>query len=133
MKKYFILLLAIICKLSFAQNADTITLEFCQQKALENYPLIIQKDLINKSGELKMSNLAKAYMPQLSLNGQATYQSAVTEIPINIPNLEIPSLYKDMYKATLDVTQIIYDGGLTSRQKKLVTISLESDLQGLVT
>ena len=131
MKKIFFLLLFPIS--AFSQNTDTLTLDLCQQKALENYPLIKQKDLINKTNELKLFNITKTYLPQLSLNGQATYQSEVTEIPIHIPGMEIPSLYKDMYKATLDVTQVIYDGGLTSKQKKLEMVSLQSNLQSLET
>ncbi len=131
MKKYILLLLLIYCKMSFSQ--DTLTLDICQKKAMENYPLIKQKDLINKASEIRLFNIGKTYLPQLSLNGQATYQSAVTEIPINIPGIKIPSLYQDQYKATFDVTEIIYDGGLTSKQKNLEKISLQSDLQSLET
>ena len=131
MKK--ILLILLFPVIAFSQNPDTLTLDFCQQKALENYPLIKQKDLLNKTSELKLFNIAKAYLPQLSLNGQATYQSEVTELPIHIPGMEIPSLYKDMYKATFDVSQVIYDGGLTSAQKKLEALSLQSELQNVET
>lgn len=119
--------------LGYALKDDTLTLDNCQQKALENYPLIKQKDLINKTSELKLFNITKTYLPQLSLNGQATYQSAVTELPITIPGMDIPSLYKDQYKATLDITEVIYDGGLTSKQKKLEQVSLQSELQSLET
>jgi outer membrane protein TolC len=133
MRKYILLLLILICKVSFSQTADTLTLDICQKKALENYPMIKQKDLINKTSELKLFNIAKTYLPQLSLNGQATYQSDVTELPIHIPGIQIPSLYKDQYKATFDVTEVIYDGGLTSKQKKLEQVSLQSNLQSLET
>jgi outer membrane protein TolC len=131
MKK--IILILLFPAIAFSQKSDTVTLDFCQKKALENYPLIKQKDLLNKASEIKLFNIGKTYLPQLSLNGQATYQSAVTEIPIHIPGIEIASLYKDMYKATFDITQVIYDGGLTSKQKKLEEISLKSDLQDVET
>ena len=80
MRKYILLFLILFCKVSFSQTSDTLTLDICQKKALENYPLIKQKDLINKTSELKLLNIAKVYLPQLNLNGQATYQSAVTDI-----------------------------------------------------
>ncbi len=131
MKKYFILLILLSAGKIFSQQTDTLTLDFCQQKALENYPLLKQKDILNSASEIKISDFAKTYLPQFSLNGQATYQSETTEIPINIPGLDIPSLYKDAYKATFDVTQIIYDGGLVSTQKKLETASLQSELQSV--
>jgi outer membrane protein TolC len=47
--------------------------------------------------------------------------------------MNIPSLYQDQYKATLDVSEVIYDGGLTSKQKKLEQVSLQSELQSLET
>jgi outer membrane protein TolC len=131
MKKYIFLLLLLNAGKIFSQQTDTLTLDFCQQKALENYPILKQKDLLNTASEIKISDFAKAYLPQFSLNGQATYQSETTEIPINIPGLDIPSLYKDAYKATFDVTQVIYDGGLVSNQKKLEAASLQADLQSV--
>ncbi|HNW98794.1 MAG TPA: TolC family protein [Bacteroidales bacterium] len=138
MKKYILLLfLLMIMLVSTALNqqvfsqTDTLTLDFCQQKALENYPLLKQKNLLNNASEINLSDNAKAYLPQIALNGQATYQSETTELPIKIPNVEIPSLYKDAYKATLDVTQVIYDGGLVSAKNKLEKASIQADLQSV--
>jgi len=133
MRKYILLFLILFWKVSFSQTSDTLTLDICQKKALENYPLIKQKDLINKTSELKLFNIAKAYLPQLNLNGQATYQSAVTTLPISIPHVTIPTLDKDQYKATLDVTETFYDGSLSAKQKKLEQVSLQSNLQELET
>jgi outer membrane protein TolC len=133
MRKYILLLLILFCKMSFSQSPDTLTLDICQKKALANYPLIKQKDLINKTSELKLFNIAKAYLPQLNLNGQATYQSEVTELPFAIPHVTIPTLDKDQYKAAFDVTENIYDGGLSAKQKKLEQVSLQSNLQDLET
>ena len=133
MRKYILLFLILFYKISFSQNADTLTLDFCQKKALENYPVLKQKDLLTTANDIAISNFTKAYLPQLSLNGQATYQSATTELPIHIPGLQIPSLDKDAYKATLDVTQLIYDGGMSANQKKLETASTQADLQNVET
>ncbi len=131
MKKIILILLLPFA--AFSQKKDSITLDYCQKKALENYPLIKQKDLLNKASEIKLFNITKTSLPLLSLNGQATYQSAVTELPIHIPGVVIPTLDKDMYKATLDIVQPIYSGGLTAKQKKLEEISLKSDLQDVET
>ena len=133
MKKIILLFLILFCKLSFSQTSDTLTLDICQKKALENYPLIKQKDLINKTSELKLFDIAKAYLPQLNLNGQATYQSEVTELPFAIPHITIPTLDKDQYKAAFDITENIYDGGYSAKQKKLEQVSLQSNLQDLET
>ena len=133
MRKYILLFLILFCRFTFSQIPDTLTLDICQKKALENYPLIKQKDLISKTSELKLINIAKVYLPQLNLNGQATYQSEVTELPIVIPHVTIPTLDKDQYKAELDVNENIYDGGQSAKQKKLEQVSLQSNLQDLET
>ena len=111
----------------FAQKTDTLTLTACQQLAIENYPLIKQKDLLSASADLRIKNLNTSYLPQLSLNGQATYQSAVTQIPQFSPLVSVPSISKDQYKLTVDLNQTIWDGGLTSAQKKLEISSLQAD------
>jgi outer membrane protein TolC len=111
---------------------ESVTLEICHAKALENYPLARQKELLPETHDLKIKNLNKNYMPQMNVNGQAHYQSDVTKTPIqNIPGINIPTVEKDWYKITLDVNQTIYDGSNTSRQKDLEDISLEIDKKGL--
>lgn len=112
---------------AFSQQADTLKLLFCQQQAIENYPLIKQKDLLAVSADLKIKNFNTSYFPQLTLNGQATYQSAVTQIPQFSPLFSSPDASKDQYKLTLDLNQVIWDGGQTSAQKKLEISSLQAD------
>lgn len=89
----------------------SLTLDDCQKQAQLNYPLIKKRALINRTEAYSVENAAKGYLPQFSINGQATYQSAVTEIPINIPGSELPQLKKDQYKVYGEVNQTLYDGG----------------------
>lgn len=127
MKKIFLLFLVLPFGEALAQQADTISLNNCRQLAIANYPLIKQKDLLSEAAGLKIKNLNMNYFPQVSLNGQATYQSAVTEIPKISPMFDFPSMSKDQYKVTLDVNQTIWDGGTTSAQKKLENSNLLAD------
>lgn len=119
----FILLL-----LSFSLNAQTLTLEECYQKATQNYPLIKRNDLIAKTKAYNLENAAKAWLPQIQVIGQATYQTEVTQVPISLPNMKIDPPSKDQYKIYADVQQNIYDGGIISNQKKLAEIQSEADL-----
>lgn len=100
------------------------TLEECQELARKNYPLIKQYNLIDHAQEYNLSNISKTYLPQFSLNGQATYQSEVTKIPIDLSSLSIPMeitpLDKDQYKATIDINQTIWDGGIARSQKRII-------------
>jgi len=115
-----------------AWSQESVTLEMCYSKALENYPLAKQNELLPQSHDIRIKNLNKNFMPQMAVNGQAHYQSDVTKTPIqNIPGINIPTVEKDWYKVSLDVTQTIYDGSNTSRQKDVEDISLEIDKQGL--
>src|SRR5574344_2082008 len=54
-----------------------ITLEQCQQKARENYPMVKQFDLIEQTRQYNISNASKGYLPQGSVSVKATYQSDV--------------------------------------------------------
>lgn len=96
-----------------------ITLQECQQKARANYPLIQQYGLLEKSAAYNLSNAGKGYLPQLSLSAKATYQSEVTEIPIQLPGVET-DMRKDQYQAVLELNQVIWDGGSIKAQKETV-------------
>ncbi|MFN8154875.1 MAG: TolC family protein [Bacteroidia bacterium] len=100
---------------------DNTTLEQVLNAANTHYPLTKQRDLVEQSKDFSLAALNRAFLPQLSINGQATYQSEVTELPIkiNLPGLNIEGLDKDQYKATADVNQILFDGGNISAQKNV--------------
>jgi len=111
---------------------DSITLEMCYQKAIGNYPLSQQDSLLSVSNELKIKNLNKNYLPQLMVNGQMHYQSDVISIQFeNVPGISIPTVEKDWYKITLDANQVIYDGGITAKQKELENTKLAIDKQNV--
>ena len=103
--------------LLFAQ--EPVTLELCQQWARENQPVLKQSGLYQQILDLKNENNATTTLPQVTLNGQATYQSSVTKIGLSIPNMNIPTVDKDQYKFYLDLKQTIWDGGL-SKAKALI-------------
>ena len=105
---------------SVAQDSiKSLNLEQAYQMARANYPLIKQKDLVAKSAFLTIENINTAYLPQLSVNGQASYQSDVTSIKIPIPNFSMTPLSKDQYKFWGELNQLIYDGGIIKNQKEL--------------
>lgn len=85
----------------------------------KNYPAVKHKDLVKQTAAISVENLQKGFLPQFSLSGQATYQSDVTKVPVSLPGLSIESPSKDQYKLVADVSQLIYDGGMTKEQKGL--------------
>jgi outer membrane protein TolC len=100
-------------------SADTLTISQCYEKARQNYPLIRQAELIKKSGEYTVANISKGYLPQINITGQATYQSAVTQLPISLPGVSVPSLSKDQYKIAAEIYQPLTDLAITRQQKEL--------------
>ena len=104
---------------AYAQDSKTLTIEDCYILAKQNYPLIKQRLLIAKSKEFSIQNIANGFLPQINFSGQASYQSAVTQIPIKIPGTDIPEISKDQYKLYGEASQTLYDGGLNKEQKKL--------------
>lgn len=124
----------LICCLLFtgsrllAQDKPALTLEQCYAAASANSPLAQQKALTIAAGNMAEKNQNLKWLPQVDLNTQATYQSAVTSFPAKLPGITVDELSKDQYKGTLDIVQPVYDGGIINTQKKLqhATTKVES-------
>lgn len=128
MKTKLLLLLLIA---TGALQAQSLTIETCYTLAAENYPLVKQRELLTKSNEYTLQNLSKGYLPQLTLAGQATYQSEVTQVPISVPGMNVPVLSKDQYKFYGEVTQTLFDGGVIKQQKLTQQSNLQVEQQKL--
>jgi outer membrane protein TolC len=88
-----------------AQALQSLTVEECYRLARENYPMLKQTAIIEKTKEYTLDNISKGYLPQFNLNGQATYQSAVTSVPVSLPGINIPTVSKDQYKVYTEISQ----------------------------
>lgn len=112
------LILLLLFPVAWVQ-AQSLTIEECYTLAAQNYPLVKQRELIAKSNEYNLQNLSKGYLPQLSVYGQATYQSEVTQVPINVPGMDVPTLSKDQYKFYGELNQTVFDGSILKQQKRI--------------
>jgi outer membrane protein TolC len=113
MKKLISLLVVLVVSLSNAQ--DKLTLDACYQLVTKNYPLAKQAELLKLKNEFETEAIQKEKLPKIDWNAQATYQSDVTEVPI----MTIEPLNNDQYRTTVDVNQLIYNGGLIDANAKL--------------
>lgn len=118
-----------------AQSLDkslvAITLEECYAWADANYPLIAKLDLLEKSTQFNLSNAQKGYLPQININGQATYQSEVTELPVEAPGLEVPTIDKDQYKIYGEIYQPLTNFSTIAAQKEQIALEGELDKQSV--
>lgn len=119
--------------LPFSGSTQTpLSLEECYRQAEIHSPQAGQTRLIQEATDLQIKLLNRSYVPQSRLNGQATWQSDVTSVPIKLPNFELSPPPKDQYKLTLDVTQSIWDGGLTEKQKSAALANQQVEQQRVV-
>ena len=105
--------------------AQAQTLEECQRAAEQNFPLIRQYGLIEKTTDLNVANIQKGWLPQVSASAQATLQSDVPAFPDEFQKLyqqmgiTMEGLERDQYRVGIDVQQTVYDGGNIKNQKEI--------------
>lgn len=90
--------------------------------ATQNYPGLNQRILNSEIKDNANSGLSKRFLPQFNLTAQGSWQSDVTSLPISLPNVKIPEMPKDSWKAQLEIQQLIYDGGNIQNQKDLLNV-----------
>lgn len=144
MKRFIFILSIFFAGAGIAQPPDTLDLKACHQLALSSFPTAERSNLLGEASAIRQKRLNTNYLPQVQINGQASYQSDVTKIDVEIPSfylpppidmqvspspLETPVPPKDQYKVTMDLYQVIYDGGLTGKQKKIDQTSYEIEKQ----
>ncbi|MCF6240135.1 MAG: TolC family protein [Bacteroidales bacterium] len=117
MKKFVLIVFTILYGNLYAQ--DTLNLQYCRQRTIATYPL--NKDFENnlKANRLKIKNIKTIYYPVLNLTGQYIHVSDVPHYVSDNPMLQIPVIGNDQYKIMLEAKQVLFDGGLTKKQKTL--------------
>ena len=133
MKTRKLLLIGVLCALAIGAKAQVVTLDECQAMARDNYPAIARFSIIEQSKNYTLANANMAYLPQLSLEAKATYQSDVITIPLDMPGLEIPVPDKDQYQIVAQANQIIWDGGKIAANKELIRAGAEAEVKQLET
>jgi outer membrane protein TolC len=111
--------------------SDSLTLAQCYTLARQHAPQSQQQALYQQSANYTLENAARAYLPQVTIYGQATYQSEVTQVPINVPGQDIPVLSKDQYKLYGELQQTLYDGGVIHQQRALTRTQSQVDQQSV--
>jgi outer membrane protein TolC len=97
---------------------EMITLKECYDRAYTAAVVSAEKEVYNRIWEYKDKNLSRAWLPTLDANGSFTYNSSVMDINDVIGALPVPGigdminpLPNEQYKVTVDINQMIYDGG----------------------
>ena len=113
------------CLLAGLSAGAQVTLDECRRLAREHYPEIRQYDLVHRTEEYTLSNARRAWLPQLSLAAQATWQTEVPSFPNALAGMlaqqgiDMPGMNKDQYKAALELNQTLWDGGKSEADKRI--------------
>ncbi|MBO5921136.1 MAG: TolC family protein [Bacteroidaceae bacterium] len=127
MKKVLLILLVAMSVSGVAAQS----LDECRRLAREHYPEIRQYDLISQTEQYNLSNAVRAWIPQVALSAQVTYQSATPAYPdafnaiLQANGMEMDGVRKDQYKIAVDVSQNIWDGGLSKANRLMAEAEAE--------
>lgn len=145
MKRSLILILCVCLPVEVLLPQKTVTLKECYNQAAGKNSLTKEKEYYNSIWRLRDENLSRNWLPAVDANGSFVYNSSVIDLSnalgaIPIPGIAdaIKSLPHEQYKITLDINQVLYDGGVTKNSKALEKADLrvnekqtESDLYKL--
>ncbi len=111
-----------------------VTLWQCYDSAAVVTPLSGERELYRQMTMLRDQNLASARMPSLDLGGTFAWQSDVVDMSdllssLPVPPGSLPSIPHEQYRATLDVSQVIWDGGVTRSARVVEQVVNELNLQ----
>ncbi|MBQ4432565.1 MAG: TolC family protein, partial [Bacteroidales bacterium] len=126
-------LLLFMLSLGASLWAQRVTLEECRHWAKENYPLVQKYGLVAKSMDYSVLNALRAWLPQVRLSAQATWQTDAASFPDEMTAMlatlgtEIEGIRQDQYKLALDVQQNIWDGGRSAAEKRIAQQQAEVD------
>lgn len=97
----------------------------CRRAAVESSPLLIQQRIATEKWDMKSRAVGSTLLPQLEVNAQGSYQSAVPKLLEVLPMGEAFNLSHDQYRATLDLNQVIYGGGTVRNTRRMNDASAE--------
>jgi outer membrane protein TolC len=125
-RKVLILLILIIPFTSKVYGQKILTLKECYDQAMTTTSIAGEKEAYTDISKIKENNLSKGWLPTLDANGNIIYNSSVIDMSSALgflQNLGISNAIKplphEQYKITVDINQVIYDGGAIKGAKAL--------------
>lgn len=118
--KKLILFLILSSTLSYSKDYS---LDELLMSAVKSSKYSLMEENYSKISEKEVLDLISYYYPQFNIDAQATYQSDIFELPLKFPGVSLPTLRQDQYSVSLNVSQVIWDGGAISKNTRLSEIS----------
>jgi len=99
----------------------------CQQMTHDNYPAIKRYNLIMLHRNYDVSNLSKAYLPQIKVGTTASLFTDLLRLPIALQAVAGREMKNHLLMANVQVNQLIYDGGTVAATKRVVRRQTEAE------
>lgn len=115
---------------STAGSVQVYTIEDCYGLVRENYPLVRRYELLDLTEEYTLKNAYMNYFPQISLQGSASWQTDVLEFPFDLSpyGIEMPTFSKDQYAAIIELSQVLWDGGMIAANRANIRAKADVDM-----
>lgn len=131
-----ILIVFMIPWISGVYGQKILTLKECYEQAVIANPLANEKEAYTKISGIKDENLSKGWLPTLDANGSILYNSSVVDMSSALGSLPIPGIANalkplphEQYKVTIDINQVIYDGGAIKSARELEKTDLKLNVK----
>lgn len=133
MKKAFAASL-LLAMATAAWPQKSITLWQCYDSAAFASPVAGERAIYTDMTRLHDRNLASAWLPGFDLGGSFNYQSEVVDLSemlgsVPLPPGSLPSIPHEQYRATADLSQVIWDGGVTRSAREVEKVVSELNMQ----
>jgi outer membrane protein TolC len=122
--RFSIVVLLLLLNKGHQLSAQSLSLDSCYALAKNNYPMVRQFELIEKSREFTLKNASKAHLPQIDLSGIVGYTIGDLSGAFGDDN--------DFRFFGLGlIRQTIWDGGATKTQKEIIKAAAETEKASL--
>ena len=109
-----------------APAQQLITLRECYDLASKSSPITSEILVYDQIRQQKDKNLSKGWLPTIDASGSFIYNSSVIDLTEAMGSLPVPGISDlispmphEQYKMTLEINQVIYDGGTIREAKSL--------------
>ena len=131
-RKFLFLIIPIMAWVLPGYSQKILTLRECYDGAMSTAAIAGEKDSWSAVWQLKDKNLSKGWLPTLDASGSFLYNSEVVDIGSSLGAIPIPGiadaikpLPHEQYRITMEINQVIYDGGAIKGARALEKADLQ--------
>lgn len=126
-RKILVFILSILISPCLAQ----LDIDQCHDMARQQYPLIKQYGLLEKSEAYTLSNAMKAFLPEVKFSFGANGFTDPISLSPKTDTMGMGDMKNYLLNGSIQINQLIYDGGAISAQRKLTKAQAEADKKQL--